>query len=394
MPAFLENFLLHPDIQRFIVSSSGKDTTALALMKNPFPDADWKEILNQIAARSKAAAKLPTWYKTPGIIWPSKISVEQTSSEITAGYKSNLVSGNSLIDLTGGFGVDDFYFARRMQSVTHCEISADLSAIARHNFERLEANNIECLAGNGIEILQTTESKFDWIYIDPSRRHDAKGKVFMLGDCLPDVPGHLDLLFTFTDNIMIKVSPLLDITAGLSELKNVKAIHVVAVKNEVKELLWVLEKDYLGTIAVNTVDISAAGARSFSFAYGCQPNAFYAMPSGYLYEPNAAIMKSGGFDAVTARYNIAKLHRHSHLYTSENVVDDFPGRTFKIEAVLPYTKPEMKKLAAKANITVRNFPENVESLRKKWKIADGGDQYYFFTTNMTNEKIILICAKI
>jgi hypothetical protein len=394
MPLNLDKTVLHPDIQQFIVSNTGKDSNALALSKNPCPEADWKEILNQIAARTKASTKLPTWFDAPNIIWPAKVSVEQTSSEITAVYKSNLVSGKSLIDLTGGFGVDDYYFAQKMQSVVHCEINTELSSIAAHNFKQLQVANIECMAGDGMAILQQSPMPFDWIYIDPSRRHDAKGKVFLLSDCMPDVPKYLNTMFSFADNILIKVSPLLDITAGLSELKNVKAIHIVAVKNEVKELLWLLEKNYSGTIAIKTVDLAHNGRYHFDFVLEAQPDASYSVPMDYLYEPNAAIMKSGGFDAVSGQYGIGKLHRHSHLYTSDTLIADFPGRTFKIDAVLPYNKNELKKLGSKANVTVRNFPETVESLRRKWKITDGGDAYYFFTTNIMNEKIVLLCAKI
>jgi hypothetical protein len=387
--------LLLPEIQQFIVSRTGMDSGRLALSKNPFPDADWKEIVNQVAARTKAKDKLPGWFNTRNIVWPTKISVEQTSSEITADYKSKLVSGKKLIDLTGGFGVDDYYFAKRMETVVHCEINPELSAIAAHNFKQLQVKNIEFHAGDGTVIIKQLNQKFDWIYVDPSRRTDAKGKVFLLKDCLPEVPENLDLYFSFADNIMVKTSPLLDISAGLNELKHVRTIHVIAVKHEVKELLWVLEKGYAGNIEIKTVDLLKDAENKFGFIPEDLHAVSYSLPLNYLYEPNSAIMKSGGFDAVSASFSIAKLHKHSHLYTSYLIIDDFPGRTFRIAEVLQYDKSTMKKLAGtKANVTARNFPENVETLRKKWKISDGGHAYYFFTTNTNNEKIVLLCAKI
>lgn len=387
--------LLNPDIQRYINAHLAADVSKLALSKNPFPEVGWAEILNQIAAKSKAKDKLPTWFGTENILYPSKISIEQTSSETTAKYKATLVSGQSLIDLTGGFGVDDFYFSKTVKNIVHCEINAELSKIANHNFEKLGAANIECKPGDGHGILKFLNRKFDWIYIDPSRRNVAKGKVFLLKDCLPDVPGNLDFYFGFSINILVKTAPLLDISAGLAELENVKAIHIVAVKNEVKELLWELEKEYSGPIAIKTANLNNDMAETFDFHLDAIAHATLGKPERYLYEPNAAIMKSGGFEAVGQFFGLNKLHRHSHLYTSNSLVG-FPGRIFEINQIFPYTKTGMKQLAlsGKMNITTRNFPDSVESIRKKWKIVDGGDQFSFFTTDWDNNKIVLICTKI
>lgn len=387
--------LLRPEVQAFIRAQTSATLGKLALAKNPFPDIDWKVILNQIAARNKAEDKLPTWFGSENIIWPEKISVEQTSSEITAAYKSKLVSGNSLIDLTGGFGVDDFYFAKKVGSVTHCEIHPGLSEIAKHNFGLLGTRNISCISGDGLSILKALDHRFDWIYIDPSRRHDAKGKVFLLGDCEPNVPENLTTYFRYAGKILLKVSPLLDISQGLEALAFVKNIHVVAVKNEVKELLWEIEEHYAGEITVHAVNITKDVESHFSFILGNKPDIRYELPLTYLFEPNAAVMKSGGFEEIAARFDIGKLHRHSHLYTATEAVPDFPGRTFQILETLLYDKASMKKISGqKANVAVRNFPEDVAALRKKWKLADGGDQYYFFTTDAHNKKIVLLCAKI
>lgn len=387
--------LLQPEIQEFIQQNIGADLQKLALRKNPFPEADWIEILNQIAAKTKAKDKLPTWFETPNIIYPSKISVEQTSSEKTAQYKVQLVSGNILIDLTGGFGVDDFYFSKCVEKIVHCEINADLSEIVRHNLKQLQIGNIECIPGESSEILKNQNIPFDWIYIDPSRRNDAKGKVFMLKDCLPNVPELLDFYFQFSENILIKTAPILDISAGLSELKNVKEIHIVALDNEVKELLWLLSKNYSGSIAIQAANINKDQTETFDFILGNQSNVTFGLPQKYLYEPNAAIMKSGAFDAIAERFALAKLHPHSHLYTSENLVE-FPGRTFEIRHNIGYGKTEMKTFLqnGKANITTRNFPDSVQTIRKKWKIKEGGNDYCFFTTDANNHKIALICSKI
>ena len=392
----MDKTILSDEIQAFIDENVSANVTKLALQKNRFPTSDWTLILNQIAAKQKTKTKLPTWFSSKNIYYPSKISVEQTSSEKTADYKANLVSGNSLIDLTGGFGVDDFYFSKKIDKVIHCEINSELSEIVSHNCKSLEANNIECFADDSFNVLEKFKQQFDWIYIDPSRRNDAKGKVFMLKDCLPNVPDLLDFYFGFSNNIMIKTAPILDITAGLSELENVKQIHIVAVENEVKELLWVLEKNYNASIEVVTSNLIKENNEQFSFVLNENETiASYSLPKNYLFEPNASIMKSGGFDEIGIQLGLEKLHQHSHLYTSEEIID-FPGRVFEIETKLNYDKSSMKNYLSnkKANITTRNFPETVENIRKKWKINDGGNLYCFFTTDVNNSKIVLLCKKL
>ena len=388
--------LLNAGIQDFIDANIGTSIAKLALYKNPFPIIDWLVILNQVEAKAKAKEKLPTWFKTKDILYPSKISVEQTSSERTAKYKSTLVSGNSLIDLTGGFGVDDFYFAKTLKDVAHCEINESLSDIVKHNFEQLKINNINCYSGDSIDTLLHLDKKWDWIYIDPSRRNNTKGKVFLLKDCLPDVPANLTTYFKYASAILIKTAPLLDLTAGLAELQNVKTIHIIALENEVKELLWEIHKDYAGRTAVKTINIIKEKTETFEFTLDEKEQfTTYSLPQSYLYEPNSAIMKSGGFKEVSHYYKINKLHQHSHLYTSNEIIS-FPGRAFLINQVIKYNKVEMKSNLAglQANITTRNFPDTVESIRKKWKIKDGGNNYCFFTTNENNDKIVLICTKI
>lgn len=388
--------LLSIAIQEFIIQNIDANISKLALQKNPFPEVPWVEILTQISAKNKAKEKLPTWYSHNNIIYPSKISVEQTSSEKTALYKSNLVSGENLIDLTGGFGVDDYYFSKKMNQVFHCELNRELSEIVTHNFEILKQKNITCLQGDSFETLKKLNQHFDWIYIDPSRRSDTKGKVFMLKDCLPNVPELLEDYFQFSNKILIKTAPILDITSGLNELQNVKTIHIIAVNNEVKELLWEIEKDYEDTITIKTINFNKEKEEKFDFILNQEiENKSYTLPRKYIYEPNSAILKSGAFELVANHFKIEKLHQHSHLYTSDEVID-FPGRLFKIENSFEYNKNEMKEFLqnTKANITTRNFPETVESIRKKWRISDGGNTYTFFTTDANNRKIVLICAKI
>ena len=387
--------LLQTEIQDFINKNLNEDSSKLALKKNPFPEVNYSVLINQIIAKKKAKDKLSTWFLTKNIIFPEKISIEQTSSETTAKYKATLVSGDKLIDCTGGFGIDDYYFSKQFQSVIHCELNADLSQIVKHNFKVLKATNIECYQGDSTEILEQLNQKFDCIYIDPSRRNDAKGKVFMLADCLPNVVDLQDFYYQYTNTILIKTAPILDLHAGLLELKNVSEIHIVAVDNEVKELLWKIEKNFDKSPEIIAVNLEKEKQTIIKIKSSKSYFATYSVPKKYLYEPNAALMKSGGFEAISELFAVGKLHQHSHLYTSDEVID-FPGRKFIIDVIVPFQKKEILQYiqGKKMNVSARNFPIKPEEIKKKYKISDGGTIFAFFTTNMNNEKIILLCTKL
>lgn len=392
----MNKLILNTGVQDFINKNLLSDIMSVLLSKPIFEGIGQKELAEQIEAKKKCREKLPTWFNAPNIYYPNKLNIEQTSSELTAEYKSQLVHGKSLIDLTGGMGVDSYYFARKVLKVFHCEINLGLSTIASHNFKILGQKNITCIPEDGIDFLMRSDHNFDWAYIDPSRRSDKKGKVFLLEDCLPNVPGHLASIFKKTSNILLKTSPLLDIKMGVQALGFVKDIFVVAVQNDVKELLFVLEKGYSGPIQITAANIKPNKIDEFTFSLESEPltSCNYALPSIYLYEPNAAILKSGGFRSVAQAHGVQKLHVNSHLYSSENLVE-FPGRRFKIQQVLPYSKKTLKTLSfSKANITIRNFPISVAEIRKKHKIKEGGDHYLFFTQDLEENLIVLVCSKI
>lgn len=391
----MNNNILNKEIQDFINAHLKSDLTKLILKGSSFASVSIQEIAEQILAKNSCEKKLPTWFNAENIYYPNKLNIEQTSSEITANYKSGLVSGENLIDITGGFGVDAYFFSQKVENITHCEIAEELSAIVSHNFKQLKVKNITTHFGDGIEFLEKCKEKFDWIYADPSRRNDVKEKVFLLEDCLPNIPENLDLLLQKTDHILLKISPILDISSAINELKYVKEIHVVAVENEVKELLFLLEKNYAKNILVKTVNIVKTNIQKFDFNLDESTNATYSEPKKYVYEPNAAILKSGAFLQVSEKLNMAKLHHHSHLYTS-NELTDFPGRRFEIIQCISYDKKQLLQLipAKKANIAIRNFPETVAKIRKKTGLKDGGNQYLFFTTDFINKHLVLICEKV
>lgn len=387
--------ILHPEVQQFINDNLNADTSKLLFKGSPFDTISIQELVTQIISKKKCEKKLPNWFKTENIYYPPKVHIEQTSSEITAAYKSSLVSGDSIIDITGGFGIDCYYFSKKFRKVTHCELDGNLSTIVKNNYQQLKTGTINLVSGDGIEFLKNNDSKFDWIYIDPSRRDSIDKKVFLLKDCLPNVPENLELLFSKSDRILIKNSPILDLSKTIEELQYVKEIHIVAVHNEVKELLFVLEKNYNKTIQIKTINHTKNNLQVFDFQYLKRNTSNYAKPKKYIYEPNSAILKSGGFHEISSQLNLEKLHQHSHLYTTDERIE-FPGRTFLVENSCSYNKKEIKKFLKenKANITTRNFPETVAQIRKKTKIKDGGTTYLFFTTNNNNKHIVLICSQV
>ncbi len=384
--------LLNKEIQEFIRDFED-NISELAFAGSPFENVSIQELIQQIESRRRIEKKLPTWFNTANILFPPKLNLEQTSSEITAKYKASLVKGTTIADITGGFGVDSFYFAEKFKTVHHFETNPNLAELAKHNFGVFGKENIHCHAADGLQT--ALNSKYDVIYADPSRRHDSKGKVFFLSDCEPNIPNNISEILKNCNQFLLKTSPMLDISVGLNELQPISEIHIVAVDNEVKELLWLLQKENSGALKVKTVNFTKKGAETFDFDWNERAMATYDLPQKYLYEPNAAILKSGAFDMVSEKLKVNKLHKNTHLYTGEDLID-FPGRRFSIEQTVPYSKKQMRAALnfKKANIATRNFPESVETLRKKWKIADGGEIYLFFETNLDDKKEMLICSKV
>ena len=328
----MNNRILNTGVQLFIRNFSSADILAVLLQDQHFEGIDNKELVQQLESRKKCERKLPTWYHSEAIYYPPKLAIEQSSSEDAAIYKSHLISGDSLVDITGGFGVDSFYLSKAVKRLIYCEKQQELADIAAHNFIQLGATNIKVQAGDGLAYLESQEDKFDWVYLDPSRRANDHSRVFRLEETIPALPDSLFTLWTKTEDILIKTSPLLDISLGIELLKNVKEIHVLAIKNEVKELLWVLQKEYQKEPIIITVNQDRAQIQSFSFKKSeeLESGSVLALPEKFIYEPNAAILKSGAFKCLGQRLGVKKLHEHSHLYTSNDLLD-FPGRRFKIE---------------------------------------------------------------
>ena len=386
--------ILSPEVQQFLEENLHTDVNRIALKKSPFADVSSRELAEQIDSKSRTEKKLPLWYLTPGIYFPPKLSIEQASSQVTAEYKSSLIKGGRLADLTGGIGVDSYYFSKRAD-VWHVELNGELSEIARYNARILGADNITFINDDSIRYLQTSAEKFDTIYIDPSRRVKTQ-KVFRLADCEPDVVSNLSLLLEKGSRVIIKTAPLLDLRAGLKELDHVKEIHVVSVKNDCKELLWILEKDFSGEPQIICSTLNEE-RQEFRFTLSEERDfkiGTYAEPSGYIYEPDVALLKAGCFKLLTKAYTLDKMHPNTHLYTSKDLKDDFMGRKFQLLEKWEYKAFQASRPLIKANVICRNFPLSPEEVKKKNKLKDGGDDFLLFTTAPKDNLTVLHCKKV
>lgn len=385
-------YLLSQETQEYIKDHLNDDPAEL-MLRSPLRSSEhFHLVLDQIKSKRKAKLKLPTWFEQKGIVFPPPLSMEQCSSEETAKFKADLMSGRSFVDLTGGFGVDTFYLSSNFEQATYIEKQPNLVELAKHNFDALSAK-ISCIHTTAEDYL-TSIDKVDWIYLDPARRDDNANKVFRLSDCTPDVETLQYELLKKSSNVLIKLAPLLDIKQTLRDLSNVANVYVLAFKNEVKELLVHLKADYGEGVCVHCVNLKQNDKEVFDFSFDEEEGEVeLSALDTYLYEPNAAILKGGAFKSVARRFKLKKLHPNTHLYTSKELITDFPGRAFSLTKELPLNKklksqfPEMK-----ANISTRNFPLSVKQIRAKTKIQEGGQAYIFAFTDIDKKRFVL-CQK-
>jgi len=380
--------------KQFIRENLNADVPTLALKRAPV-GTDVSLALRQIAARQLLEKKVPQWAENEDLLFPVHLSIEQCSSEASAKYKAEQIEGQGFADLTGGLGVDTYYISQHFQQSDYVERQSELCDLAKHNFTILDAD-IKVWNETAEDYLMHCEPK-DCIFIDPARRDEHGHKTVSIADCTPDVGALQDLLLQKAERVMIKLSPMLDINKALTELHHVKEVHVVAVANECKELNFVLERDYqveAQFICVNLLTYQP----EVRFTMQEERNCICSIADGvskYLYEPNPALMKAGCFKLLTERYNVFKLHKNSNLYTSEQMISDFPGRIFEVEGWSHYNKKLKQTLLPdvdKASIAVRNFPLSVVELRKALKIGDG-DVVYLFATTLKGEERVVIRTK-
>lgn len=391
---------LSTETLEFIERHRNGDVRSLALQSAGHKNVDMTAALEQIEGWQTACRKLPLWSRTAGMIYPPRLSMEQCSSEETARYKAETIGGgDSFADLTGGFGVDCSWMARGFKQAWYVERNEKLCALSNHNFKALGLTHIHVCHEEAAQFLSRMQPK-DVVFLDPARRDAHGGKTVAITDCTPDVKALFPLLKAKARRILIKLSPMLDITQALSDLPGITEVHVISVNNECKELLLLYDKRKGDTDdpTFHTVNMSA-GTQRFAFTRQAEATAecqFVTAPETYLYEPNASLLKAGAFHILSPAFHVKKLQENSHLYTSTAFQDNFPGRIFKIDAVSGFGKRELKTFLSDipyANLTVRNFPGTVAGLRKRLKLKDGGDVYIFATTLQNKEKVLIKCRK-
>lgn len=398
---------ISPETQQFIREHLSDNVRTLALQAKKYPDVDMPTAITQIAGRQTAAEKIPSWKEIEDIWYPKHLSLEQCSSEITARYKASLLQGESLTDLTAGFGIDCSFLAAGFQSVTYVERQKELCEIAVHNFPILNLNHITVKNEDGVDHLKAM-SPVDCIFLDPARRNEHGGKTVAISDCEPDVAELEELLLSKANRVMVKLSPMLDLSLALKELRHTQEVHILSVNNECKELLLLLgqeppaEQNPPEEVPIHCVNLFTKGVQEkqhfvFTREQEQRNECMYTDTLGsYLYEPNTSLLKAGAFRSIATAYPIKKLHPNSHLYTSDVLITDFPGRAFRIINQCSFNKKEIKESLSdlkKANITVRNFPATVAELRKRINLAEGGDTYLFASTLNNGQKILLRCEK-
>ncbi len=382
--------LTHPEVNTFIKDHVNDDPAELMLKAHRYPDLPMAEIAEQIKSRQKARSKLPEWVQDFGLVFPPSSNLEQASSERTAKFKSRNLVGNRFADLTGGTGIDACYLSAGFQHSWYVEKDSTLCRLAEHNFRHL-GREIRVVNRDAESFLRDSDSGFDLLYIDPSRRDRQKNRVYGLEDCEPDVFHLSGQMLNKAKNVLIKASPMLDIRSILRKLEQVYKVQVISVQNEVKEVLIWMNNEKTTEARIEAFGLRSTGEdHAFGFCFSEEERAEvqYGLPERYICEPDSSLMKAGAFNLIAARYNLVKLHPNTHLYTSDAEVRDFPGRIFEVKQLVKPSARAFKDISAQGriNVLVRNYPLGANEIKKRYRLTDGGDDYLCFCTLANGEK--------
>ena len=376
--------LFKESVKDFIKEHVQDDPARLPLRFKTIDGTDVKLIAEQILSRQKALKKFPQWAANYDIIFPGAVAVEQASSQTTAQYKGCLFGGNLAIDLTGGLGIDTVALSQHFKTVYYVEKDQFKAEVAKHNFSVLSMHNIEVYNSTAEEFLSSKEVHADLIYLDPDRRAGA-GRIVSLEKSTPDVVQLHDQLLSAAGKIMIKTSPMLDIAATINQLSGISEVHVLAVENECRELLFMMSNKADDPVKLTASIYAGSNWQKITTHYPVRESVEVGLPQAFIYEPNSAILKAGMQDLIAKDHGLMKLHPSTHLYTSNSFKENYPGRAFKLQEILPVNKKALKKALPdlKANIATRNFPEHIDKVKKKLQLKDGG-KYYLFVCKLSD----------
>jgi hypothetical protein len=369
--------LLTEEYKNFIREHIDDDVKKLAL-KTHGKDLPMGFLLTQIDCRQRTAKKLPSWSENFNLVFPNKLSFEQCSSEQTANYKASLFTGDHLLDMTGGLGVDSIAFVSNFNEVTYCDLKEENTDAARNNFKAFGIANINVKFEDSVNSLK--KDAFDVIYLDPARRDENERKVWRFENCTPNAIELSPQLFDSAPNILIKASPMMNLDQGLKELPHIKSIHVIGVANDCKEILFHLERGFEGEPTIITQDLEIdESPLSYNWANRNTPIPIRDT-SSYVFLPHTAINKARAHARLSQKLNdLPILANGTHIFTAPSVIEGFPGRTFKVIDEYEFNSTSVKKIGLKkANVLVRNFDQSVEEIRKRYKLKDGGSDYLIF----------------
>lgn len=389
------------EFKNFIQSNIDNDTNKLRLKKYQGLSFDVKFAILQIDCKNRIKKKLPEIYESDSMLFPNILSTEQCTAELIAKFHASLLSSeNTVLDLTAGLCIDTYYISKKVKHVTAIEINPEIANVAEFNM-RSNTNNVDVLCDDSINYIQNCRNKYDTVFVDPARRGDNNKRLFGLSDCNPNILELIPKLRNISNSLFIKASPMIDISQTINELHNIVTdVWVIGINNECKELLFKVDLQSHDRINANIHTINFENSYIQELSETLKQSSNYKQinitADDYIYEPNRCIMKAQIFDTLEIKYNISRIHQNSHLFTSNELIHDFPGRKFKIIDIIPFKNNEIKHFNKKhpqINVSVRNFKLTAEELKQKLKIKDGGNKYLFGTTDYHNNAILIICNK-
>lgn len=371
------DFLARPEVRKYIRENIFADTSTLVLNPPSALKEHIKDIAIQIQSRQKAKGKLDDWAENYELVMPLPLSLEQASSSITSKYKQGLISGRHLIDLTGGMGIDCLSLSNSFEHTTYVEESKELCNVFQYNSMILE-KPIEVTHAEAGYFLKDheTDPKNTVAYIDPARRDQSRNRVFQIEDCSPNLIDLIPLLKKRVSKLLIKYSPLLDISLIFKKIDNIKEVHVVSVKNDCKELLLLIDFEFVGPPLIRCVNLETH-QQDFSFSVDEErsANSSYDSYRRFIYEPNASILKAGAFNKIAEAFSLKKLSENTHLYTSDQEIKTFPGRVYEVKEEAKKGSIKEYGEGGKINVVTRNYPLSAQELKKKWNLKDGGKYF-------------------
>ncbi|MBS1573358.1 MAG: RsmD family RNA methyltransferase [Bacteroidetes bacterium] len=374
--------ILNSEVQEFIQQNYGVDLHQLLLRKSPFPNVSMLEIVQQVHGK-KVAEKKFQFLLCDTIIFPPNLNLEQASSESTGKYKASQIKGKSFVDITCGFGIDAYWISKNFSNIFLVEKNTELLEIVQHNWSVL-GRDAHFINKDLHLFINENNNKYDVLYLDPARRNEHQKKVFLLEDLSPNLIEIQGKLLKIADRILVKLSPLIDIHYLAQTIENISEIHIVAVKNEVKELLVFISKS-VERIQIKAINLESSEPEiSFFLDEISLAKAQFSEPQKYLYLPNNALLKTGAFNWISQKYSLEKLHPNTHLYTSNEKIENFPGRVLTAKII----NPKSLKKGEQYNIISKNYPLKPEEIKKKYQLKDGGEEYIIFTQSQKGKVVL------